>query len=1225
MIYLAGSILVAIMVAVPAAFGGESPKVIGAVLTPATAAAVRGSEGGAGFALTGTPALERALTQAGVRQPRLLREMVERPDWLSAEELRTMVIHCGAGQASCADLAEALAAVDEVESFRVLEYGRTAMTPTDPSWAAQWNLNNSHLQAEAAWDVHTGSPNVILTVLDTGLDYEHPDLAGNVWQGTTPIGRDYCGNTPQACTGPADNDPQHVGGFTHSHGTKMAGVMAAGINNAWHVAGLAGGLYPSAGCQIWGLRAGYDMYNPQTGQMGGDMDEYWTLTALNAATNHYQTTGLPHVVNMSFNFPVDFLSSQVEAAWASGGVVMVAAARGESNDTPCYPAAYDKVVAVTGVDRYEVKGAASGYGAYVDLCAPVDGVPTVAYNASTGQHLYHETVGSTPSISAAQVSGVAGLVWSKYPALSNRGVVQQVVTTADSAITYDANPNYLGLLGKGRVNAYRALTEWSDTLFVRSGQTLVWSGTIRLTGDVVIPAGTTLQILPGTIVQASATSDRTHGGTYAGKVELIVHGTLDAQGVTFNSMEGAGAQWGGIFLNGGTTTLRGCSISNAVYGTRVATAGVTIGGDALSHGNTYTGCDYGVYVLNAAQTVIKNNTIAGGSYGIYLSGSSATVANNLLTNNGTYGILVGNQGAVTIQNNTLDIQVTNSATGIFVYNASNATIVNNIAQGFFNGGIRTDSTSSPGIVAQYYLSQGNGTGIPDLAGTLAATRRALFSDPRFLDRPGGDYRLNSSSPGRDLGDSSQTDPNGSRIDLGRYGGTALGDTAEGQVRIEDYFVNGGATGYQPLPGTVGTWSGDAAQGSYKVIQVNGVSQAYKQAATSSYTIETRLRFSSLEGKVIYTAANQTYNWRLDLMAGSGVRLITPDSSRTISMSIAANTWYNVRMEVSSAGINTWVNGTSCHQNFTLGGQIPDGWVGIGSYGSTHSAEFDYFVVYSDAPAGGVGLLVDDQFNDGSTAGWTARAGTWSEGSGYRAVSVDGVGWSHLSSSVSRSTYTIRTYLRFGGYEGKVIYHYANQDHGWRVDLMTSDYVRVITSQGASYFARTIDPNTWYLVEVEVNGSAHTINVWVNGQQCNSNVYMPATPDGWVGLGTYGPSHTAEFDYFQVFDGLRSAKPVVLASATPAGSAPRLASHPNPFNPSTAIVYQVRESGRVRLAVFDILGQQIRQLVDEFQESGQYQSRWDGTDEAGRPVVSGVYLCRLLSPGHREVRKMTLLR
>lgn len=65
MICLAGLLLVALMVAVPAAYSVESPKVIFAVLTPATAAAVRGSEGGAGFALTGTPALERALTQAG--------------------------------------------------------------------------------------------------------------------------------------------------------------------------------------------------------------------------------------------------------------------------------------------------------------------------------------------------------------------------------------------------------------------------------------------------------------------------------------------------------------------------------------------------------------------------------------------------------------------------------------------------------------------------------------------------------------------------------------------------------------------------------------------------------------------------------------------------------------------------------------------------------------------------------------------------------------------------------------------------------------------------------------------------------------------------------------------------------------------------------------------------------------------------------------------------------
>ncbi|MFA6108589.1 MAG: S8 family serine peptidase, partial [Candidatus Latescibacterota bacterium] len=682
---------------------------------------------------------------------------------------------------------------------------------------------------EGAWRRNTGQQTIPVAVMDTGVEWQHDDLSANLWvnpaedyngNGTFEnwgfttggdlngddadnndyiddvIGWDFRDIDPDPAPEMAD-DPAPPDGPKDQHGTRVAGVIAAATNNSEDVAGIAGG-WNSTGCTIMPLRT----FNNDSGHIFDHIEAVKYALDMGA-----------RVINMSWY--ADYLDAMLQI-WLEqaldAGLVIVAAAgehdpsEGIYNVANVY-AAVPGVIAVVGVRGDDVKQRGSPWGSYVDIAAPGDTIWTTTIGGTSVK-----SPGGTPSLATAHVSGLAALILSEYPTLTNSGVQHQIYATADDISAANQDCTWAGYIGHGRINAHRALTEWSGTLSVRPGEVLVWKDTIEVVGDVVVPSGTSLRIDPGTIVYLSGTSDNQAAGMFTDRAELVVHGTLDAQGVTFNSMQGAGAKWGGILLNGGTTTLRGCSISNAVYGTRVATAGVTIGGDALSQGNTYTGCDYGVYVLNAAQTVIKNNTIAGGSYGIYLSGSIAAVANNLLTNNGTYGILVGNQGAVTIQNNTLDIQVTNSATGIYVYNASNATIVNNIAQGFFNGGIRTDSTSSPGIVAQYYLSQGNGTGIPDLAGTLAATRRALFSDPRFMDRPGSDYRLNSSSPGRDFGDPSQNDPNDSRIDLGRYGGTALGDTAVGQIRIEDYFVNGGATGWQQLPGTVGTWRGDAAQG-----------------------------------------------------------------------------------------------------------------------------------------------------------------------------------------------------------------------------------------------------------------------------------------------------------------------------------------------------------------------------------------------------------------------------
>lgn len=87
-------------------------------------------------------------------------------------------------------------------------------------------------------------------------------------------------------------------------------------------------------------------------------------------------------------------------------------------------------------------------------------------------------------------------------------------------------------------------------------------------------------------------------------------------------------------------------------------------------------------------------------------------------------------------------------------------------------------------------------------------------------------------------------------------------------------------------------------------------------------------------------------------------------------------------------------------------------------------------------------------------------------------------------------------------------------------------------------------------------------------------------------------------------------------------------HPNPFNPTTVVRYAIPErhgEGVVRLEIFNLLGQKIRTLVQERQPAGAYSVTWDGRDEAGRPVSTGVYVYRLRAGDFVESRKMVLLR
>ena len=83
-------------------------------------------------------------------------------------------------------------------------------------------------------------------------------------------------------------------------------------------------------------------------------------------------------------------------------------------------------------------------------------------------------------------------------------------------------------------------------------------------------------------------------------------------------------------------------------------------------------------------------------------------------------------------------------------------------------------------------------------------------------------------------------------------------------------------------------------------------------------------------------------------------------------------------------------------------------------------------------------------------------------------------------------------------------------------------------------------------------------------------------------------------------------------------------YPNPFNPQTTIRYQLPESAKVRLVIYDILGQEVRTLLDEVQRSGYHRVIWDGRSDVGYEVASGVYFYRLQAGSFSAVRKLVLI-
>ena len=84
-------------------------------------------------------------------------------------------------------------------------------------------------------------------------------------------------------------------------------------------------------------------------------------------------------------------------------------------------------------------------------------------------------------------------------------------------------------------------------------------------------------------------------------------------------------------------------------------------------------------------------------------------------------------------------------------------------------------------------------------------------------------------------------------------------------------------------------------------------------------------------------------------------------------------------------------------------------------------------------------------------------------------------------------------------------------------------------------------------------------------------------------------------------------------------------YPNPFNPATTIEYSLPKRGHVKIEIFNLVGQKVRTLVDEYKLAGNYCITWDGTDTSGNPLASGIYFCRLRAGDHVQAKKMLLIK
>ncbi|MBK8166981.1 MAG: S8 family serine peptidase [bacterium] len=555
--------------------------------------------------------------------------------------------------------------VETAESDLQLEAHGTAYLPNDLT--NQWHLRNmsaggGDTRAVGGWSESLGDSNVIVAVLDTGVDWHHPDLGGPhpdkvngaLWTNWEEyygsVGVDDDGNgfvddirgwdfvnvasslvQPGEDYTPADNDPMDFNG----HGTLVSGCIAPLTDNGVGVAAIA------PGCKVMAIRIGF-----QTPEGTGV-----SYASLMASGFMYAANNGAKIINLSYGtgFTTAFANA-INAALNAGLVIFVSAGNDGDEVAGYLQGLTDsRILAVAATGSGDTKTDFSNYGTWVDISAPGEGIFTTAYHYVSGTSTYESTQGT--SFSSPIAAGACALIWSANPGLTASQVAALIRTSADPLD--DLNPPYVGKLGAGRVNLLKALgdnvhqyPQEFPTLF--DAMNCAAAGdTVKVRGDFVVAApfnviGKGLKIFGG-YDATYTTRDLVDGRTVVtggGGVQLSFLGNItpttevdgfEITGGTGQSMNiiAPGTRCaGGVLVNQVSPTLRNLKIH-----------GNTVGGAGQ------LGCGGGLLLASSSSLVenceITGNTAVYGA-GVFVTGGSPTfvgceIADNLpLTTNPSY-------------------------------------------------------------------------------------------------------------------------------------------------------------------------------------------------------------------------------------------------------------------------------------------------------------------------------------------------------------------------------------------------------------------------------------------------------------------------------------------------------------------------------------------------------------------------------------------------------------
>jgi hypothetical protein len=376
----------------------------------------------------------------------------------------------------------------EVAFVQPRRYARAFEDPNDPFYSLQHAL--PRVQLPGAWERGPGSVRPLVAIVDTGIDYTHPDLA--VSFGSVK-GYDFVDG---------DNDPR-PDAIWESHGTHVAGIVAASRNDNVGVAGAA----------------------PVTLLSARALDENGTGTQDDVADAiNWAVLQGARIVNLSLGGGADpILEAAVQNAW-NKGVLLVAASGNSSQGVVSYPAAYPQVIAVGALNQANELASFSSYGSQQELVAP----------GTTILSTYPDNdyaVASGTSMATPLVTGVAALVLAHAPNFTNQQLRTTLDTSADDLGVAGRDRTY----GYGRVNALAALDQVlgprnSQRLIVHnSGQRVLEVSDIIEQSDWLSATPRAFTVWPGTaqVVNVIVDSNTLAATLYTDTLTILSNDTTD--------------------------------------------------------------------------------------------------------------------------------------------------------------------------------------------------------------------------------------------------------------------------------------------------------------------------------------------------------------------------------------------------------------------------------------------------------------------------------------------------------------------------------------------------------------------------------------------------------------------------------------------------------------------------------------------------------------------------